>query len=70
MSGHCTLDSVHVRHVRDPFASNPPHSSSPSMELKRATGYVYGLGNVDLASDNDVHFRPPGKLVSLVPLRK
>ena len=39
-----TLGSVHVRHVRDHFASNPPHSSSSSTELKRANRLCLWIG--------------------------
>ena len=84
---HSTLGSVHVdpRHDRDHSAFNHPHMSSsmdggsnlsPSPEghygTQRATGSIYGLGNVDLMSDNNpgmIISGPPGRLVGFVPLR-
>ena len=85
---HSSLGSVHVdpRHVGNHSSSNRPQSSSPSMGggsnlstapgaqygRQGAAGSIYGLGNVDLASDNNpgMFFSgPPGRLVGLVPLR-
>ena len=79
---------VDPRHDGDHSASNHPqaHLTNPSMDggsnlssspgaqygTQRATGSIYGLGNVDLLSDNNPGMfisGPPGRLVGLVPLR-
>jgi hypothetical protein len=77
---HSTLGSVHVdpRHVGDHSTSNRPQSNSPSIGgdsslspcpgaqygTQRATGSIYGSGNIDLVSDNN-----PGMFISGLPER-
>ena len=83
---HSTMGSVHVdpRHVRDHSVFSRPHSISPctgsgsslspspgaQYGTQRATGSIYELQNVGLASDNNPGIfisGPPGSLVGLVP---
>jgi hypothetical protein len=81
---HSTLGSVHIepRHVRDYSSFSRPQSSSPSIGgfnlspssgaqygTRRAIGSIYGLGNADPVSDNNLGMfisSPPGRLVGLV----
>ena len=82
---HSTLGSVHVapcydrdhsasNHLSSPMDGGSNLSQSPGTQYgtQRASGSSYGLGNVDLMSDNNPGMfilGPPRRLVGLVPLR-